>query len=167
MRTPLFFLLTVGLLWMLNTPLKAATGKQTIPAEKQTTPDFTVALQFINDYAAFCEPGSKQKLSDKNWIQHNPLLTKNFKDRYKAILDSAKLIDPELGLGFDPIFDAQDFPDKGFSILKTDAPGNYVTVVGTDWKEFELVLKLAFINNKWLVDGAGIINIPKDKQAKR
>jgi hypothetical protein len=42
-----------------------------------------------------------------------------------------------------------------------------VTVVGNDWKEFELVLKVERENNKWLVDGAGVINIPDDKRAKR
>jgi hypothetical protein len=162
MRVLTFFLLIVGIA-NFYAPLEA----QSNVTGKQIPPDFTVALQFINDYAKFCDPGNKHKSSDSSWIQDNLLLSKKFKACYTATLDSAKHVDPELGLGFDPIFDAQDFPDKGFSILKTDTLKNYVTVVGTDWKEFELVLKLAYINNKWLVDGAGIINIPKDKQAKR
>jgi hypothetical protein len=82
-------------------------------------------------------------------------------------LDSAQKKDPELGLDSDPVFDAQDFPEKGFSILKVDTLSQYVTVVGNDWKEFELVLKVERENNKWLVDGAGVINIPDDKRAKR
>ncbi|HEV8504587.1 MAG TPA: hypothetical protein VGQ53_04275, partial [Chitinophagaceae bacterium] len=101
------------------------------------------------------------------WIKQNSLLTDNFKNRYKTLSDSAQKKDPELGLGSDPIFDAQDFPEKGFSLLKIDTLKRYVTVAGNDWKEFELVLKVAQENNKWLVDGAGVINIPGDKRAKR
>ena len=82
-------------------------------------------------------------------------------------MDSAQKKDPELGLGSDPIFDDQDFPEKGFSIVKVDTPSAYVTVAGNDWKDFELVLKVEQENNKWLVDGAGVINIPDDKRAKR
>jgi hypothetical protein len=40
-------------------------------------------------------------------------------------------------------------------------------VRGKDWKEFILVLKVVSQNDKWLVDGAGIINIPTDKRAER
>jgi len=108
-----------------------------------------------------------QRTKTSEWIRQNPLLTDNFKNRYTTLVDSADKKDPELGLGSDPIFDAQDFPEKGFSILKIDTVNRYVTVVGNDWKDFELVLKLDQENNKWLVDGAGIINVPGDKRAKR
>ena len=166
MKLFIFFLLIFGL-WACNTRKGSVTDKQNIPIEKQAIPDFKIALQFINDYTEFCLLKIKQKSSEMNWIQSNPLLTDKFKNIYKSTLDSAYKADPELGLDFDPIFDAQDFPDKGFSILKTDSLENYVTVNGNDWKDFELVLKIAFVDNKWLVDGAGIINIPDDKRAKR
>lgn len=166
MRIFIFFLFTFGLFaW--NTGQGSVTDKQTMPIEKKTIPDFKVALQFINDYSEFCLMRIKQKSSDTNWIQRNPLLTDKFKKLYRSTLDSAYKADTELGLDFDPIFDAQDFPDKGFSILKTDTIENYVTVNGNDWKEFEVVLRLAFVDNKWFVDGAGIINIPNNRRAKR
>ncbi len=166
MKASIFILLLFGLM-ACNTRQSSMADKQNIPVEKQAIPDFKVALQFINEYAAFCKLEIEQKSSDTNWIQRNLLLTDKFKTLYKSILDSAFKADPELGLDFDPIFDAQDFPDKGFSILKTDTLEKYVTVNGNDWKDFELVLKLAFVNNKWLVDGAGVINIPNNRQAKR
>lgn len=134
--------------------------------EHKVIPDFNVALKFINDYAGFCSPENRHS-SDTAWIEHNPLLTDGFKTIYKNIVDAARIEDPELGLDFDPIFDAQDFPDKGFSILKADTTSGYVTVRGNDWPTFELVLKVKLINNQWLVDGAGIINIPKEKRSKR
>jgi hypothetical protein len=134
--------------------------------ELKIIPDFSVALKFINDYAEYCSPENHDS-SDSTWIQNNPLLTNSFKSRYKTILDSAQKVDPELGLDFDPIFDAQDFPDKGFSILKADTSSGYITVHGIDWEKFELVLKVVDIDNKWQVDGAGIINIPRDKRARK
>lgn len=137
--------------------------------EKQTeisAPDFNVALKFINEYTDYCNNLTESNL-DSNWVYKNQLLTKKFKNRYKALLDSAYKEEPEVGLDFDPIFDAQDFPDKGFVILKTDNNTEYVTVKGKNWEKFKVVLKVVYQDGKWLVDGSGIINIPADKQAKR
>jgi len=75
--------------------------------------------------------------------------------------------DPEIGLGFDPILDAQDYPDKGFEIVHSDSTNEFVTVRGIDWPEFLLVLRLANHENKWLVDGSGVINIPENRRADR
>jgi len=44
---------------------------------------------------------------------------------------------------------------------------NYVTVRGVDWPEFLLVLKLANHENKWQVDGSGVINMPENRRADR
>src|SRR4030095_5018719 len=165
MRSLVIAVFTVGL-FSCNSENKTKHETATSPPKEKAIPDFNVSLSFINDYTKFCaKPGQLTKTGD--WIRNNSLLTDNFKNRYKNLLDSAQKKDPELGLGFDPIFDAQDFPEKGFSILKIDTLNRYVTVAGNDWKEFELVLKVEQGNNKWLVDGAGVINIPEDKRAKR
>jgi len=165
MRSLVIALFTVGL-FSCNSENKTKHETATGPSKEQATPDFNVALGFINDYTKFCAKPRQLTKTDE-WIRNNSLLTDNFKNLYKNLLDSAQKKDPELGLDFDPIFDAQDFPEKGFSILKADTLSGYVTVVGNDWKEFELVLKLGQENDKWLVDGAGVINIPDDKRAKR
>jgi hypothetical protein len=153
-------------LFSCNSENKTKPETSTAPAKEQPVPDFNVALNFINDYAQFCA-NRDQRSNEADWIKQNSLLTGNFKSRYKSLLDSAQKKDPELGLGSDPIFDAQDFPEKGFSLLKIDTLNRYVTVAGNDWNEFELVLKVEQENNKWLVDGAGVINVPEDKRAKR
>ena len=162
------FLLPVTLIIFLscNSKPNNRKGGTNNPIVERIIPDFGVALKFINDYAEFCSPENHHS-SDSTWIQYNPLLTNSFKTRYKNILDSAQKVDPELGLDFDPIFDAQDFPDSGFSLLKMDTSSGYVTVRGNDWEKFKLVLKVVNTDNKWLVDGAGIINIPKNKRAPR
>jgi len=165
MRALIVTLFSVGLFSCI--PVNKANPKtSTAISEKQVTPDFNVALNFINDYTKFCTK-TDQRSTEAEWIKQNSLLTDNFKNRYRDLMDSAQKKDPELGLGSDPIFDAQDFPEKGFSIAKVDTLSGYVTVAGNDWKDFELVLKVEQENNKWLVDGAGVINIPDDKRAKR
>jgi hypothetical protein len=128
--------------------------------------DENVALTFINNYVTFCIPVSPAT-NDTNWIRNNPLLSNNFKTTYYNLINSALKNDPELGLGFDPIFDAQDFPDKGFVLVNSDAKTGLVTVKGKDWPEFILVLKVVEQDGKYLVDGSGVINIPEDERAKR
>jgi hypothetical protein len=152
-----FFLLSCNS----NTGVKSTNSKQT-----QSTPDFSVALKFINDYAKFCEPKSPPS-KDSTWIERNTILTKNFKIRYKNLLDSALIEEPDVGLDFDPIFDGQDFPYKGFEILSYDNNTGFLIVKGKDWPAFVLTMKVVNENGKWLVDGSGIINIPKVKVARK
>ena len=126
--------------------------------------DAEIAVKFLDDYVIYCD----NRNSNKNlfqWINDNTLLTSKFKETHKKIIEEAEKADPEMGLGFDPIFDAQDYPD-GF-LIKSINNNGFVTLQGKDWQDFVVTVKLVYIDNKWFVDGAGIINIPKDKQAKR
>ena len=82
-------------------------------------------------------------------------------------MEEAYKIEPDLGLDVDPIFDAQDYPDKGFDLESFDRKTNFVVVKGKDWADFKLTLKMVLENENWLVDGCGIINIPKDKRIAR
>lgn len=126
-------------------------------------PDYSIALNFINDYLDYSNDlDSETGLI--TWITSRTDITNEFKIELKRILDEAEKNDPELGLGFDPIIDAQDNPDK-FVLDKTDS--EFLIVKGKDWPDFRLTLKVKFIDNKWLVDGAGIINVPKNKRVKR
>jgi hypothetical protein len=124
-----------------------------------------VALIFINGYVNFCNQKNLEKNSEK-WIEGNELATGQFKMAYKEIIENAAKDDPEIGLGFDPIFDAQDYPEKGFEFLKSDNDG-YITLKGIDWPDFTIVIKLKSVGDKLMVDGAGIINVPNDRQANR
>lgn len=130
--------------------------------EAITKPDFSVALSFINDYTKHCTSVDMDK-----WIPKHQLLSADFKNAYKALVDSMRKADPEMGLDFDPIFDAQDYPDQGFFVKKTDSINGYVTVEGKNWKDFTVLLKVVLKDGKSLVDGAGIINMPKDKWPRR
>lgn len=144
-----------------------ASNSQTIVIEK---PNCNVALKFINDYTEVLNNILHKKTESTivdNWIANNTALTTNFKTTYKNLLDFAYKEEPEVGLDFDPILDAQDFPDKGFELVNCDSETGYVIVRGRDMEDFILTLKIIQRNNKWLVDGSGIINIPKNKRARR
>ncbi len=128
--------------------------------------DYKVATEFMNNYTDYVMD-TIGKISEDEYIKQNELLTDNFKKRYQTIIDSANRVEPEIGLDFDPIVDGQDSPDKGFKIKSIDKENDLVTLQGIDWKDFEVTVKVINQNNKSFVDGAGIINIPTNKQAKR
>ena len=127
---------------------------------------YEVATEFMNNYTDYVMD-TIGKISEDEYIKQNELLTDNFKKRYQTIIDSANRVEPEIGLDFDPIVDGQDSPDKGFKIKSIDKENDLVTLQGIDWKDFEVTVKVINQNNKSFVDGAGIINIPTNKQAKR
>lgn len=124
------------------------------------------ALAFINGYVENANK-LKQAVDAMDWVNANTLVTIGFKTEFKKIIDDALKQDPELGLDADPIFDAQDSPDKGFELDTFDEKTNYITLKGKDWPEFKLTLKMLEQNGNWLVDGCGIINIPANKRAKQ
>jgi len=131
----------------------------------------TAAELFINDYVNFCNQQFENKaLSKSDWIEQSELLSTGFKERYKSILDSAKKEDPELGYGSDPIFDAQDYPESGFSVKSIDTVNGLIIVEAKDKNQFEggfpLVISTVLQDGKLFVDGAGVINVPENKRAK-
>jgi hypothetical protein len=121
------------------------------------------ALKFINDYVENCSKMNKA-INTIDWVNSNHLATENFKSELTRIIYEANKIDPELGLDFDPIFNAQDFPDKGFELEFIDTTSNFLIVKGIDENQFRLTMKVKKENENWLVDGCGIVNIPKDRQ---
>jgi len=125
--------------------------------------DYEVALKFINDYnKKFLNPHSEAL----EWLKKNNTITQNLVERYKQMIDSAETADPELGMDFDPIVNAQDSDEQGFEIKKVDSILGYVTVRGKSAPNFEIVLRVIEKNGVTLVDGSGVINIPKSKRPK-
>lgn len=124
------------------------------------------ALSFINGYVENSN-NMKTAMNISDWTKANTLCTANFKAELKNIIDEAFREDPEMGLDADPIFDAQDYPEKGFELVSFDEKTNYLTVKGIDWPDFKLTLKVVEENGKWLVDGCGSVNIPEEKRAER
>ena len=136
--------------------------QQDTSTPKTADPNYEVALQFINAYAAHSNSSAGTSVID--WISQRTDVSAVFKTELTRILTEAEQEDPALGLGSDPILDAQDHPDQ-FEIDRSK--GNFVTVKGTDWPEFQLTLRLTNQNGPWLVHGSGIVNIPENKRAQR
>jgi hypothetical protein len=155
--------------------VSCGTTEKTQNTENKTTPEVTEpitedktmnALIFINSYVENCNKMDKS-INVVDWVNSNELATTSFKTELKKIMDEAYKTDPEMGLGADPIFDAQDYPEKGYELESLDDKNNYLVVKGKDWPEFRLTMKVIKENENWLVDGCGIVNIPADKKIKR
>ncbi len=131
-----------------------------------STDDCDNALKFINGYVDNLNEMNKA-IGIIEWVNSNQLVTESFKKELSRILDESYKNDPELGLGFDPIFDAQDYPDSGFEIGSIDTISNYLILKGKDWSQFKIVMKVKYEDTNWLVDGCGIINIPKEKRIEK
>jgi hypothetical protein len=124
------------------------------------------ALKFINDYVENCNK-MKNAIGIIEWVNSNQLVTESFKTELTKVINEANEKDPELGLDFDPIFDAQDYPENGFELETIDRKSGYLVLKGKDFPQFKLAMKIKNENGKWLVDGCGIINIPKNKRIER
>ena len=125
-------------------------------------PDHAVALKFINDYIQNTDGDLIY------WSSNNPIISKTFRSELKRIIDKAEKEVPGYGLGFDPILNAQDYPESGFKLSSTNSKASeFVTVTAIEWQNFNITIKLIWENDRWLVDGSGIINIPIGKQADR
>lgn len=124
------------------------------------------ALTFINAYVDNCNK-MKESIGVVEWTNSNKLTTQRFKTELNRLMEEAYKLEPEIGLDADPIFDAQDYPDKGFELESLDNKTNYVVVKGKNWPNFKLTIRMIKENNYWLVDGCGIVNIPITKRKSR
>lgn len=115
---------------------EAANAKATDPDQ---IPGAGVALAFMNSYVVYCnEWGASSVIA---WVERSQHVTQNFKTALKSLHEEARKDDPELGLGFDPIFDAQDYPDWGFNLLEHDKNG-YLTLQRKNRPGFTVLVKV-------------------------
>lgn len=124
------------------------------------------ALTFINSYVDNCNK-MKESIEIVDWVASQKLTTQSFNIELKRVIDEAYKLEPEMGLDADPIFDAQDYPEKGFELDSIDNKTNFVIVKGKERPDFKLTIKMIQNNSGWLVDGCGIINVPNDKRIAR
>ncbi len=147
-------------------PSSIASNMQEEVSEASTADKVMNALVFLNGYIEYSNTlGAEINIDD--WINSSTLASRAFKLEFRKIIDDANELDPEMGLGFDPILDAQDYPEKGFELESFDEKTNYLTVKGIDWADFKVTMKVIEENGNWIVDGCGIVNIPEEKRATR
>ena len=124
----------------------------------------STGLKFINNYV---KKSDTENIEIEKYIASSKLVSKDFKTNFRNLMNDAYKNDPEMGLGFDPIFDAQDFPEKGFELDSFDTETGFLIVKGIGWNEFKVTMKLIKIEGNWFVDGCGVINIPEKKRSPR
>lgn len=114
---------------------------------------------FINGYITQLKKQSPSAM--RIWILSNPNITEAFKVAYK------KLIETNPAPDYDFVLDAQDVPEQSLEINSFHeedrnfwlAPKNSTTPV--------LMAHLKLVGGKWLVDGCGAVNIPKEKRVQK
>jgi hypothetical protein len=143
----------------------AGITKKSNNIDEDNTP-VDIALTFINSYIDNCNR-MKESTGIIEWVHSNHLTTNRFKTEVKTMVEKTFKTNPEIGLDADPIFDAQDYPDEGFELESFDSKTNFIVLKGKNWADFKLTVKVVLEDNKWLVDGCGVVNIPKDKQSER
>ncbi len=141
---------------------KESTNKTVTNSNSDNKP-IDIALKFINSYVEDCNKMNKS-MGYIMFVNSSSFTTENFKNELKKIVDNAEREDPEMGLGINPLIPGNDHPDEGFEFESFDRKTNLIVVKGKKWADFKVTIKMIFIDNKWLVDGCGIINIPEDKQ---
>lgn len=114
----------------------------------------SVALNFINEYVSFSN-NIHFDHDINEWVKNNPNVTDDFKQEAKSFTMASSR---DTGLDFDPIFNAQDYPEEGFEIKEVSRSQLY-TLCGKEWKEFEIKIQLTQVGDDWFVDGAGALNM--------
>ncbi len=135
------------------------------PLESEKSSDdenYQAALDFLNSYIE-----NKDRLEILEFVKASSLATESLKKELETILIRGWEEDPQVGLGFDPLFDAQDFPDKGVELYSFDQKTGYVMVQGIEWNDFRVAMQVVKVNGHILVNGCGVVNIPVDKRAER
>ncbi len=94
------------------------------------------------------------------WVMANSYLSDAFKKVFRKTIMDARKKDPELGLDMDPILVGNEYPDKGYRAKEIQVAGDkaYVVMEGIDAPNFTISVDLVNINNKWKINGIGIMN---------
>lgn len=171
-------ILAVSVLGMAEAPVKTtsqgASGKETVMMVKkvENTPE-AIALNFINAYYFNLLEG----IDDSKWFEAQPL-TDNFKKVYRnqeraikiseQILDGKKIskADQEFArkysVDYIPIFGATIFYLDEYSVFGMESYDQKTGIVTLKDEKtgIELPVKVVKVKGKWLIEGAGTINIP-------
>ena len=120
-----------------------------------------IAADFINSYVENLKKRS-ESIEIRKWTEASELVTDKFKSTLDSLITAAFELEPEYGLSFDPIINAQDYPDGGFQLLNFDESTGLATVNGIEGPSFQIPVMLVIEDGRTLVDGCGAINILKE-----
>lgn len=137
-----------------NDPAKISSEIET-DHSKDISKGIGVAEKFINDYVANCNR-MKEAVPVLEWIMARHDASEEFKQAAKKLVEEAYEADPELGLGYDPVFDGQDYDDSGYSAEGGDP--SKIIVRGKTESGFIVPMSVEKTNGNWMVTMCGAIN---------
>ena len=169
-------ILAVSVLGMAETSVKTAgqgvAGKETVTTEKKAENTMeAVAMNFINLYVSLPE-----NINFERWFEAQPL-TDNFKKAYKnqeraieiseQILSGKKVskADEEFArkysVDYAPIFGAVilDLDENSVFAVKSYNQKTGIVTLKDEKTGIELPVKVVKVKGKWLIEGAGTVNI--------
>ena len=152
---------------------QGATGKETVTTEKKAENTMeSVAMNFINLYVSLPED-----INFERWFEAQPL-TDNFKKVYKnqerAIEISEQILSGEkvskadqefarkYSVDYVPIFGAAilDLDENSVFAVKSYNQKTGIVTLKDEKTGIELPVKVVKVKGKWLIEGAGTVNIP-------
>lgn len=155
MSKSIFFLLILSLVSCSNTNEQTLPFSQNNPLNNTVDPE--VASEFVNQYV-----NRDYSIDLENWANSSDLTSESFKQELSKIMTKAWEENPEYGLGFDPIINAQDSPEEGYELESYDQKTGHAVVSPIGWEDASVHVKLILVEGKTLVDGCGIVNIPEE-----
>lgn len=117
-----------------------------------------VALEFCRQYLA--SPLGDGEYHDElmDWLDSNDMTTPNFRKTLDLLLSKAYEQEPELGLGYDPILDGQDYA-QSYELGYYDEENDYFVLTGVgEENQFKVKIRVVEIDGRLLVDACGEIN---------
>jgi len=155
---------------------QGATGKETVTTEKKAENTMeAVAMNFINLYVSLPED-----INFERWFEAQPL-TNNFKKIYKnqekaieisnRILEGKKVSKADrafaekYSVDYTAIFGALVADLQDDSVFELESYNQKTGIVNLKDKKtgIEMPVKVIKVNGKWLIDGAGLTNMPNKK----
>lgn len=122
-----------------------------------------LAIRFVQDYLRQDLPSDSAAIG---WVSRRADVTESFKKAHAKLLRDARKGHPELGLEFDPLLDAQDWP-TGAMEWKMDLAQGAMLLCVQDRPDITLTVQVVRRNHRLFLNGMGVIGIPDSLRAKR
>ncbi|MCK6641776.1 MAG: DUF3828 domain-containing protein [Bacteroidia bacterium] len=129
-----------------NTNKTAAVDSVIPAATDEKTQMSENALHFINDYVNNCN--QNKPVGVLEWVNTSDLASDTLRAIVKKAVEEA---DKETGLEYDPIFNAQEYPEEGFDLEAADEANSVVYVKGKNNTKYVLKMQMIQENGVWKV----------------
>src|SRR5262245_60982431 len=135
-----------------------------VHAEDDAAAAKAVVDQMYSEYRRFSVPDHTDiDRAIVDWVKGRPYFTSGFASALDSTLRRARKADPEIGLGADPIWDAQDYPEGGYRARRVTvhADSAVVELEGAwapgKWTAGGPKVRLVRRDGRWLIDSIGQI----------